>query len=94
MGRINDQLGANIAQIRIKHGMTQRQLADRITGASGVDVSPSMVSSWERGAAQIPAEMINYITYALCCTSYDLYPHSSIYTERDMQIIERFHSLS
>ena len=94
MGRINDQLGANIAQYRTKMSITQRQLADRITAASGMDVSTAMVSSWERGAAQIPAEMIHYITSALCCTSYDLYPHSSTYTERDVQIMERFHSLS
>ena len=94
MGRINDQLGANIAQQRINIDITQRQLADRITAASGMDVSPAMVSSWERGAAQIPAEMIHYITSALCCTSYDLYPHSSTYSERDVQIMERFHSLS
>lgn len=94
MGRINDQLGANIAQYRINQGITQRQLADRITAASGMDISHAMVSNWERGVAQIPAEMVHYITSALCCTSYDLYPHSTTYTERDMQIIERFHSLS
>lgn len=53
-----------------------------------------MVSAWERGAAHIPAEMVHYITGALCCTSYDLYPHSTTYTERDLQLMERFHSLS
>lgn len=55
MGRINDQLGASIAQQRTKHDITQRQLADRITAASGMDVSPSTISAWERGAALIPA---------------------------------------
>lgn len=94
MGRINDQLGANIAQHRINQNMTQRDLADRITAASGMDISQAMVSNWERGVAQIPAEMVHYITAALCCSSYDLYPHSATYSERDLQIMEQFHAMS
>lgn len=35
MGRINSELGANIAQHRTNQNLTQRQLADRITAASG-----------------------------------------------------------
>ena len=41
-----EEVGYRIAQARKKHGMTQRELAERL------HVSDKAVSKWERGVSQ------------------------------------------
>lgn len=46
-----------------------------------------MVSAWERATREVPASMIPMICSVLRCTSWDLYPHSEVLTDRDVQLI-------
>lgn len=91
---INDQIGQNIASVRQRRGITQRQLADMVSDESGRDITPSKVSAWERGAALIPAEMTIYISHALQCTSYELYPHSQLIAPQDALLYAKLLSMS
>lgn len=72
--------------------MAQQELADRIVELSGENVTRELVSRWERNITPIPAEIIHYICVALGCSSYQLYPFSSL-PERDLRIIARIRSL-
>ena len=93
MGSINTALGANIQKIRQQQGLQQQELADRIVALSGENVTRVMVSKWERGLTTLPAEMAHYISLALGVSSYHLWPHSDLVTDKDVELIQWIRNL-
>ena len=94
MIRVSHEICQNIARTRKKAHMSQQQLADKLTELTGENVSLYMVSSWEREIAEPRIGFMPHICHALCCTSYDLYPHSQTFSDRDMRFLEAVQHLS
>lgn len=51
---------SNMRQMRRIKGLTQAELAAKLTIASGEEVTPLTISRWERGERVIPAYMLGY----------------------------------
>lgn len=83
---INCILGQNIRMKRKQAGLSQKDLADAVSELSDCIVSASMVSSWERGDSFVPASMVHCICVALHCSSYELFPHSAIASDQDIEV--------
>ena len=84
---VTRELGANIAKYRKQANVTQQQLADELSRIIDKPVSLHMVSAWERGQREIPASVLPSICHIIHCTSWDIYPHSEILTDRDVRLI-------
>lgn len=52
-----------------------------------------MVSAWERGLRDIPASILPDICHAVHCTSYDLYPHSEMLSDQDIQLMDTIRAM-
>lgn len=91
---VTRELGANIAKFRKRASITQQRLADDLTETLNKPVSLHMVSAWERGLRDIPAAVIPSICHIIHCTSWDIYPHSTRLTDRDVRLIETVTALS
>lgn len=63
-------IGTNIKRMREMRGMTQGQLADKLT------VSDGAVSAWEVGRNHPTFDMLERLTKALNCNITDLYDYS------------------
>lgn len=94
MIRVSYEICQNIALQRKSAHMSQQALADKLTELTGEKVSLHMVSTWERGITEPRIGFMPHICHALGCTSYDLYPHSKTYTQRDMRFLEAIQHLS
>lgn len=94
MIRISYEICQNIAAIRKKRRMSQQEFADKLTELIGEPVSLSMISSWERGVAEPRIGFMPYICHALGCSSYELYPHSEVVSDRDVALIATIKALS
>lgn len=90
----SSELIKHIIEIRKKRGMSQKELAYKISQYADKNVTEGTVSSWEREVVPVPAPMMPYICKALACSSYELYPHSDIITERDVQLLDIFKHMS
>lgn len=84
----NRIMSKNIAEQRKFIGITQQQLADRLTESTGRNVTVTMVSSWERGKVYPPAPIMPFICSALSCPSYRIFPQSHVLSDRDFRLIE------
>lgn len=93
MIRISCELGHNIARYRKKARITQTDLADALCSDTGERITMTMVSNWERGVVDIPAAMVPPVCHILHCSSFELYPHSDVLTDRDVQLIATVKSL-
>jgi len=61
-----------IAEMRIKKGITQEDLAGK------VEVAPRTVQRWERKKViQIPTWVLYRLAKALCCSIHDFFPNDS-----------------
>lgn len=94
MIRISYEICRNIAHLRKKAHLSQQAFADKLTQMIGENISLYMVSTWERGIAEPRIGFMPYICQALNCTSYDLYPHSTVFSDRDMRFLEAIQHLS
>ena len=79
-------IGDNIRKVRIKRGLTQAQLADRVS------VSEKTVSSWEVNRTEPSMGYIEKIASALTCQKSELLGDSAVSAD-DMLLLKKFHSL-
>jgi transcriptional regulator with XRE-family HTH domain len=63
---IDAEIGARLAEIRRRCGLTQRQLA------KAVGVELTTVQNWERGRTRLPAKRLAALANALHCQLIDL----------------------
>ena len=92
--RISFEIVQNIIKIREKRGMSQKELAYRVSQHADKNVTEAMVSCWEREVVPLPAAMMPAICKALACSSYELYPHSTHVSDRDIKLLDAFRHLS
>lgn len=79
-------VGDNIRKVRMKRGLTQAQLADR------VNVSEKTVSSWEVNRTEPSMSYIERIADVLTCQKSELLGDSVVSAD-DMLFLKKFHSL-
>lgn len=94
MSRISCELGHNMATHRRRAGLTQTDLAAALAAATGAHITMTIVSNWERGHVDVPAAMLPAICQLIHCSSYDLYPHSVVMSDRDVQLVAIIKALS
>lgn len=91
---VSRELGEHIAIQRKRSRLTQQQLADILTNETDRPISMHMVSAWERGLRDLPAAMLPALCRVLHCSSFDLYPHSGVITDRELQLIATIKAMS
>lgn len=87
------ELGHNIAIQRVAHGLSQKDFADKMSLETGRIVSAATVSAWENGHRRIPADVLHKISSVIGCSSYFIFPHSKVYSSKDMLLLEYIKSL-
>ena len=80
MSKFNRFIGANLRYIRLAHGLTLTELADKMIELGCKDISGQAIGHWENGRRGISAEYLMYLSLALHC------PYSSFYRGIDKRI--------
>ena len=67
----NQEIGKNLRLERIKAGMTQKQLANKLR-SSGITIDNNVISAFERGTKDFTIDMVKSLALALDCSEADL----------------------
>lgn len=72
------EIGENIHALRKVSGITQAELADRLTAAIGKPVSVATVGAWERGERTIPGEELYPLAQVLNTSLENLFVYNRV----------------
>lgn len=82
---INLKIGLNIRRARTLRGMSQADLAQRMTDICGKKFSTQQISQWETGDANVSAATLEIVAEAIGCTEYALHHTKSEHTDFDVR---------
>lgn len=82
---MNGKIGQNIMKIRKLRGMTQADLAAKLSILYGEPVLPATISRWEHGTRTIPAEAVWHISVALGTSAQAFYDYKT--TDDDKKLL-------